>query len=139
MASSLLNAIGRLVASSLSDIIGRKKTLIGLFILSFLCCVFLVFARGILLVILFAVLSFAYGGFFATFPAVTTDSFGIKHSGSNYGLVMLGLALASLMAMLISAIIQAMGLGLTARFIASVIIGAIGIVLVFFIKKPKQD
>jgi OFA family oxalate/formate antiporter-like MFS transporter len=139
MASSLSNALGRLISASVSDLIGRKLTLIILFALSFISCLGLIFAKGYLLVILFSLLAFAYGGFFATFPALTSGMFGLKYSGSNYGLVMLGLGFSSIIAMVITGVIQALGLNLDTRFFISVIIAAVGIVLVFFIKRPKQN
>lgn len=139
MVGSFLNASGRLIAASVSDIIGRKLALIILFAISVISCTGLVFSYGYLFFAFFVLLSFAYGGFFAIFPALTSGSFGLKHAGANYSLVMSGLALASIVAMIISSAIHIMHLDLNARFISALVLAAIGLILAKFVKMPKQD
>ncbi|MBT8438796.1 MAG: MFS transporter, partial [Gammaproteobacteria bacterium] len=98
---AIFNAIGRIGWGKISDIIGhavncdhhgRKKSLImmaasqGLFIIVF------PYVAGIehALYLFAALIGFNFGGNFALFPAITTDTFGHKFFGQNYGYVFLG-------------------------------------------------
>ncbi len=88
MIVAILNAAGRLVWGQVSDMIGRKMTLIIIF----------AYAGVIMLALnmftsypmfLFGVCSigFCFGGFLGLYPAVTADYFGTKNVGANYGLM----------------------------------------------------
>ena len=98
---AIFNAIGRIGWGKISDIIGhavncdhhgRKKSLIimaasqGLLIIAF------PYFAGIesTLYLFAALIGFNFGGNFALFPAITTDTFGHKFFGQNYGYVFLG-------------------------------------------------
>ena len=54
-------------------------------------------------IIVIALLAFAYGGPSALNAAMSTDFFGAKHSGTNYGVIMLALGLSSIVFNAISA------------------------------------
>ena len=87
------NASGRIVAGSLSDKIGRTRTL----------CVMLAFqaalmfaaipvvgaesASAVLLVLLATFIGFNYGTNLALFPSFTKDFWGLKNFGINYGIL----------------------------------------------------
>ncbi len=86
------NAAGRIVAGIVSDRIGRRRTLAGVFLfqalLMFACVPATSTASGALLIVLLATLiGFNYGANLALFPSFTKDLWGIKHFGVNYGLV----------------------------------------------------
>ncbi|NNL06297.1 MAG: OFA family MFS transporter [Gammaproteobacteria bacterium] len=98
---AIFNAIGRIGWGKISDIIGhavncdhhgRKKSLMvmacsqGLFIIAF------PYVAGFeyTLYLFAASIGFNFGGNFALFPAITTDTFGHKFFGQNYGYVFLG-------------------------------------------------
>ena len=98
---AIFNAIGRIGWGKISDIIGhavncdhhgRKKSLMvmacsqGLFILAFPY----VASFEYTLYLFAALIGFNFGGNFALFPAITTDTFGHKFFGQNYGYVFLG-------------------------------------------------
>ena len=98
---AIFNAIGRIGWGKISDIIGhavncdhhgRKKSLImmaasqGLFIIVFPYVAGIEYA----LYLFAALIGFNFGGNFALFPAITTDTFGHKFFGQNYGYVFLG-------------------------------------------------
>jgi len=83
---SILNAIGRIAWGKISDNLGRKTTLLTMF----------VFAGALMLVLNWlnsyslylggvGLVGFCFGGFLALFPAVTADYFGTKNVGANYG------------------------------------------------------
>lgn len=83
---SILNAIGRIAWGKISDIIGRRPTLMIMFIYAGAIMIALQFLRPYPLY-LFGVASigFCFGGFLALYPAVTADFFGTKNVGANYG------------------------------------------------------
>lgn len=83
---SILNALGRIAWGKISDNIGRKPTLLIMFLYSGVIMLLLNWFTSYPL-FLFGVASvgFCFGGFLALFPAVTADYFGTKNVGANYG------------------------------------------------------
>ncbi len=87
------NAAGRIVAGVLSDWIGRTKTLIGMFLFQ----AALMFAAvpvvggatqsAALLVALATFIGFNYGTNLSLFPSFAKDFWGLKHFGTNYGIL----------------------------------------------------
>ncbi len=88
------NGGGRIVAGSLSDRIGRKQTLLIVFLLQ-AAMIFLLsratagtaLASTAVLCVLSALIGANYGANLAIFPSVTKDFYGLKNFGVNYGLV----------------------------------------------------
>jgi OFA family oxalate/formate antiporter-like MFS transporter len=83
---SVLNAVGRVVWGKVSDIIGRRRTLVVMFIYASIVMLLLNYLKSYGL-FLFGVASigFCFGGFLALYPAVTADFFGTRNVGANYG------------------------------------------------------
>ncbi len=87
------NAGGRIVAGTLSDKIGRSRTLAMVFsfqaVLMFLAIPITgsASANALLLVLLAMMIGFNYGANLALFPSFTKDLWGIKHFGVNYGIL----------------------------------------------------
>lgn len=96
----IFNTMGRLVAGTLSDKLGRINTLTaamliavaGLIILYFadIRGSFPLFAIGVILV------GVCFGTFMGVFPGFTTDRFGAKHNTVNYGIMWIGFSLAGI-------------------------------------------
>jgi MFS transporter, OFA family, oxalate/formate antiporter len=83
---AILNALGRIVWGKVSDRIGRKNTLIFMFLFAGVTMLLLntlkpfgLFLAGV------GVVGFCFGGFLAIYPALTADFFGTKNLGANYG------------------------------------------------------
>ena len=90
MALAIGNGIGRPVTGIVSDRIGRKNTMMGVFVLQALFMV--VMGMGLvtdytLLLVLAAFIGAMYGANLTLFPAMTYDFFGTKNAGVNYGLI----------------------------------------------------
>ena len=87
------NAAGRIVAGSMSDKIGRVRTLF----IMLGCQATLMFLtipvistqtpNAVLLVLVATFIGFNYGTNLALFPALTKDFWGLKNFGANYGLL----------------------------------------------------
>lgn len=86
MVVALFNALGRIAWGKISDNLGRKATLLIMFLYAGAVMLGLNWLSSYPLY-LFGVLSvgFCFGGFLALYPAVTADYFGTKNVGANYG------------------------------------------------------
>jgi len=94
---ALFNALGRIVAGSISDKIGRINTLAGACALSVLGLVLLVMTKtGMMMTFYLGVIcvGLSFGAFMGVFPGFTADEFGPKNNSVNYGIMFIGFALA---------------------------------------------
>jgi OFA family oxalate/formate antiporter-like MFS transporter len=139
MLASIFQAVGRLVVPSLSDKVGRKITLICVFGFSTACITGLVMAKGMLYPVLFVALAFFYGGTLGTFPALSTDYFGIKNAGINYGFIMIGFGLASLLCPVLIKAVQGTSLGVALSFVIAGVACVLGLILLSRLKSPDHE
>ena len=100
--TGITNAAGRLIMASLSDKIGRTNAMYVLCGLTMLGAILLTFIGGMGYFAAIAIVAFAYGGPSALNAALSTDLFGPKNSGTNYGVAMLALGFSSIFFNLIS-------------------------------------
>lgn len=83
---AIFNAIGRIFWGKVSDNIGRKNTLIIMFVICGAVMLGLDWMRTYPLYMLgVCVVGLCFGGYLALYPAVTADFYGTKHIGVNYG------------------------------------------------------
>lgn len=132
MISSILNVCGRLVAPWISDRFGRKQVLVALFTISMCSVLTLIFAQGTLFLILVAFISFSYGGFFGIFPVIVAEYFGPKYSGMNYGMVMIGYGVMSILCPYILAI----GVGVSFAVAGGACV--LGMICTLVVKNPQS-
>lgn len=87
-AFNLTNGIGRIVAGTLSDFIGRNATGCVAFVLGALGYILLPHAHNVVLVaVLAAFVGFAFGTLFAISAPLVSDLFGLKHYSTIFSLV----------------------------------------------------
>ena len=132
--TGLFNAAGRFGMSSLSDKLGRIETVIMLCVVTIVCAMLLMFAKGWLCFIVVLITAFAFGGPSAVNPATSTDFFGAKYSGTNYGVAMLSLGFSSI---LFNAISNALDSNVL-TFIMGAITAVITIVLMLIMKHYQK-
>lgn len=137
MLVSVMNTSGRLSAPWLSDRIGRKLLLLSLFLLSMLSVLALTVAYGNLFLILIACIALAYGGFMGMYPTISSDYFGIKNAGVNYGVVMLGYAACSVICPYIVRAVKVMPMGTAFSFVIAAVANVLGFILILRLKKPE--
>ena len=83
---AIFNAVGRIFWGRISDSIGRKTTLIAMFVICGVAMLLLDQLRTYSLYLLgICSVGLCFGGFLALYPAVTADYYGTKHLGVNYG------------------------------------------------------
>jgi OFA family oxalate/formate antiporter-like MFS transporter len=86
---AVFNGVGRLIWGSISDRMGRVRTMCIMGLCAAFACAFLVRGAGGITQLLagLCLAVFAFGGYLALMPAVTADYYGPKNVGANYGLV----------------------------------------------------
>ena len=141
---AIFNAIGRIGWGKISDSIGhrvncdhhgRKKSLVlmaasqGVFVLAFPYVAGMEYA----LYLFAALIGFNFGGNFALFPAITTDTFGHKFFGQNYGYVFLAYGAGGTLGPMLGGYLGDMGNFL----LAFIITGAMNLVAAVIISTAK--
>ncbi|MEI7590656.1 MAG: OFA family MFS transporter [Deltaproteobacteria bacterium] len=83
---SIANGFGRIGWGVISDTLGRKTSIIIMYVIQGVCVGGFIFMAGneITLYIGATLIGFNFGGNFALFPAITADIFGVKNIGCNY-------------------------------------------------------
>ena len=92
MILGIFNGLGRPFFGSVSDFVGRKNGIYIAFIIQIIALTvvlpnatsYWIYALGV------SIMGFSYGGFLAIMPSITSDFYGIKNVGLNYGLVYTG-------------------------------------------------
>lgn len=109
--SSGATAAGRLIIPWLSDFFGRKKTMLLMWLFVLGMSVAFMVTSGFSIVIIYAALTFFYSGGFAIIGPITSDLFGFKNAGANYGLVNISNSIGSLVGpILLSALAPILGI-----------------------------
>lgn len=96
LAIALFNSIGRLFWGAMSDRLGRIPTLIILLALSGGMSLMMNVVSGYFIYVIIALIGFSFGGILSNFPALTSDLFGSKFMGENYGFVLMGFGVGAI-------------------------------------------
>ena len=130
MVTGVANAAGRILAPAVSDKLGRTNVLILCYVISAAACLMMIFATGPLYIAAVFLIAFTYGGTSGVNPVMATELFGAKHSGTNYGLVMISIAASSILFGKLSAVVGGSSSGsMTPVFVLCAVICVIPIVL----------
>ena len=86
---AVFNGVGRLAWGSVSDRLGRVRSMLAMGLCAAIACAFVVRgATGIGQLLVGLCLGvFAFGGYLALMPSLTADYYGPKNVGANYGLL----------------------------------------------------
>lgn len=133
--TGITNAAGRLIMSSLSDKLGRINTMYVLSLMTALAAILLIFVGGGAYFAVVLLAAFAYGGPAAVNPATTTDFFGPRNSGANYGVIMLALGLSSIFFNAVSNAMYAATGAYTLTFIMAAVSAAVTVVIFVIISR----
>jgi OFA family oxalate/formate antiporter-like MFS transporter len=140
--TGIFNAGGRLIMATVSDKLGRTTTIIVLSVLTFIGAGLMILGiPGFGFAIAICIIAFGYGGPASTNAAFTTDFFGPKNSGTNYGVAMLALGFSSVLFNTISS--QFLKGDFTKTYIMAAASAVIPIILMLIInsrlKKMKNE
>ncbi len=139
------NAGGRVAAGTLSDKIGRSRTLASVFLFQALLMFLAVLivgdksANALLLVSLTTLIGFNYGANLALFPSFTKDLWGIKHFGVNYGIIFTAWGVGGFVMSRASQSLVANTNNFNTSFVTAGILLIGGTVLTYFIKDHKAE
>lgn len=139
------NAAGRIIAGIISDKIGRRATL--MIMLSFQAILMLVaiplvgaeHASPVLLVLLATFIGFNYGTNLSLLPSVTKDNWGLKHFGTNYGLVFTAWGVGGFVMGRLSQMLIAQSGAYTSSFLTAAALLIIGIILTVILKGETAE
>ena len=136
--TGLLNTAGRFTMASLSDRLGRVCTNVLLSVLTILCAAALITVGGYGYFAVVFLAAFAYGGPSAVNPAACTDYFGVKFSGTNYGIAMLGLGFSSLFFKAVSNVLFVSTGSYTVTFLMGGVSAAVSIALLVAMERSAK-
>jgi OFA family oxalate/formate antiporter-like MFS transporter len=142
MFSGVANASGRLFAPSVSDKIGRTTTIIACTLISASATILMIYATGLWYIAAVFFIAFSYGGISGVNPVISTELFGARYSGANYGLVMVGIAASSIIFSKLSLIINANGIetgDFTSSLILASILCAVPIIMMLLLKRRVKS
>ncbi len=136
---ALFNFLGRIACGTISDRIGRMKTLFLMFLLQVLTySAFFFLTTPVLLAIGVAIVGFTFGGMLTIFPATTGDYFGMQHFGLIYGMVITAWGVGGVIGPLLGGLIRDFTGGYLWSYIISAIMSAFGALLTFIIRHPHK-
>ncbi len=133
--TGITNTAGRVLISTFSDRLGRVNTLYMVSAITAVCAALLSFAEGWAYFAVVLLTAFAFGGPAAVNPAATTDFFGTKHMGANYGVIMMALGVSSIVFNSISNALYAATGEYTLTFIMGAATALLNIVNCFVISR----
>ncbi len=136
MSTGIGNSIGRIIAPAVSDKLGRTITIVLCCIITAASCLLMISATGALYVAAVFLIAFAYGGTSGINPVISTELFGAKYSGTNYGLVMISIAASSVVFGRISAAVGGSAGGdFTGVFLLCAALCAVPVVLMLLMRR----
>jgi OFA family oxalate/formate antiporter-like MFS transporter len=134
---SIFNALGRVLIGFLSDIIGRKPSMILVFLIQAVNMFLFSHYQSVPTLILGAAIAgLAYGSLFSLMPSITADFFGIKNLGVNYGLVFSGWGIAAVIGPILGGFAVMKSGTYTTSYVVAGILLLVGTVLVLLMKSP---
>lgn len=132
------NAGGRIVAGLLSDILGRTRTMLMVFVFQAIVMFLISSATSVPLLILGALaVGFNYGGNLSLFPSTTADFFGTKNMGVNYGLVFTAWGVGGVFGSMVAGMIADSTGSYSMAFTLAAILCLAAAALSFITKAPK--
>lgn len=138
---ALLNGLGRLVFGSVSDKLGRIKTVMVMFVLYILAFVFILPLSNTFMIWLVGIcaVGFTYGGYLALMPSLTADYFGTKSLGANYGYLFTAWGVAGVGGPFMIDFIKTQTGAFTNAMYITAAACVVGLLLCFAAKPPKAE
>lgn len=134
---SIFNSIGRLFWGGIVDKLGSYNTLVLVYLFSCLCILLLLMFNGNLSVFYIGALGvgFAYAGILVIFPGLTSQNFGMRNQGLNYGFMYFGFAVGAVIAPYVTSAIAKQTGSYNTVFVLTIILLAAGVILTLVTKK----
>ena len=135
MAGSILNAGIRLILPTLADKAGRIPCIQGVLFVAMLAMIFLLSGNNRLITAAIVLAYGCFGGIMGSFPSLSSEIFGLQYAGQNYGIVMSGIVIVTIISPIISNMIISHGLPESVRFITGFCFAVIAMIFSMLLKK----
>lgn len=137
------NALGRVVAGSLSDRIGRRMTLLIVFLVQAVLMFVAIPVTGgattpVVLVLVAALIGANYGANLSLFPSISKDLWGIKNFGVNYGILFTAWGVGGFVLSRVTQMLKASSGSYNSSFTVAGILLILGALLTFGIKREAK-
>jgi OFA family oxalate/formate antiporter-like MFS transporter len=139
---SLSNCLGRVIWGSVSDKIGRTKTLLIIYSVIALSLLSLATISSVIgFTIGIIGLGLCFGGVMGVFPSIVMENYGPVNQGVNYGIVFAGYSIAAFYAPRVAASIATANNGdFTNAFYVAIVLAAVGLVLdIIYIRFKEKE
>lgn len=142
MIVGLANTLGRIFWGSVSDKLGRYKTVAMMFIVSGIGLLLLTLSQNLGAVagiIGLIAIALSFGGFLGSFPGITAENWGASKSASNYGWMFTAYGIAAVFGpSLASKMREATG-SYSLAFIISIVMAVVGMLLTLWYMKRVNN
>ena len=119
MLVGIASAVSRFIVPTLSDKLGRARSILVMTVLMLVCALLMIFVKGPLYTAVIFLIVCAYSGPAGVYPAMTGDAFGMKNTGTIFGLAFFCIGFSSLFATWLTGVIVRATGGYTWAFVAS--------------------
>ena len=138
MVYAVFNFLGRISWGSISDILGEKKALFLIYFIQVITYfIFHTMTEPFTLLIGKSLVGFTFGGMLTIFPVITSQLFGLKNLGVNYGFIMTAWGVGGFLGPLLGGTVRDITGTYQTSYTVSAIFCIAGSILTFFIKKPE--
>lgn len=137
---SLCNCLGRVVWGTISDVLGRAKTLLVIYtVVSLSLLVLTFFSSGGAFAVGIIGLGLCFGGVMGVFPSIVMENYGPMNQGTNYGIVFIGYSTAAFFGPRVASAIAENNQGnFTNAFYVAIVLAIIGLILDFIYIQMKN-
>jgi OFA family oxalate/formate antiporter-like MFS transporter len=133
------NALGRILWGFIGDKIGREKALtIGFLACAVALLILSVVTEPTVFLIGLCLIGLCFGGFLALYPALTSDYYGSKNLGVNYGLVFTAYGAGSVLGPIMASYFRTYQGSYLPAFYISIVLALLGMVLILFLRKKAH-
>ncbi len=122
MLVGIASAVSRFIVPTISDRLGRARSILVMTVLMLVCALLMIFVRGPLYTVVIFLIVCAYSGPAGVYPAMTGDAFGMKNTGTIFGLAFFCIGFSSLFATWLTGAIAGATGGYTWVFFASAVL-----------------
>lgn len=137
------NTLGRVIWGWISDKIGRYPALLLMALVvvagGFFLAAMTESGSYAIFLICALLIAMSYGGSMGVFPALTSDAFGLKNNGVNYGIMFIGFALGGFIGPIIATSLFAATQSYSTALLVVGIMGAVATLLVLWLTKINKS
>lgn len=140
---AIFNAFGRIFWGKVSDVIDRPRAMMIMFLGQGMAFMILISVQSTwAIVFASAWVGLNFGGIFSMFPSATSDYFGLKNFGVNYGFIFTAYGVAGIMGPIVGGVIKDVTQGYLLAFVFSGIlcfVAALGAVVIWALARAERQ